>query len=175
MARQEARMFDTTGICSFAGDSQQLLLWSHYARSHEGFCAVFSTIQLLRAIVGMNIRDKREAYLFGVNYQKLYPRIRPISDGVEKSIRLALTTKSDEWSYEREFRFIMFHDTNRAVQFPQNVLARVLLGCRIKKEHRSEISEIVSRNFPNAEVLQAVRKRDKFALDFVPVQVSHEL
>ena len=77
------------------------LMWSHYAKSHRGFCIEFKYDHI-----------NADA----VTYQKEIPKLKIIDclrgstckDTLEKisdDLWLSLRTKLDEWSYEAEYRF----------------------------------------------------------------------
>jgi hypothetical protein len=69
------------------------LMWSHYARGHTGICLEFS----------------RKNIVFGAAQRIIYDEKLPRFDidRGEDQAHLMLTTKSDEWAYEREYRLIV--------------------------------------------------------------------
>jgi len=82
------------GVSCFTEDARHLLLWAHYARSHRGFVIGFNTdhpsFQSYGSLVQMNYSTRR-------------PRIDSQNfDGVLH----ALSFKSKEWKYEREWRIV---------------------------------------------------------------------
>jgi hypothetical protein len=87
------------GISCFAEDASNLLLWAHYGRSHTGFVIGFSTEHPSFQSYGQLVR---------VNYSPRRPQIdSPNSDAVLH----ALSIKSEEWSYEQEWRIVTPLDT----------------------------------------------------------------
>lgn len=89
-------------ICSFTVDNDNLLMWSHYADEHKGFCIEY------------DISDFRTCLDFR---NRLYPVIytselfKPQNYDFKKDEFWALELiaslfKAVEWSYEKEFRYI---------------------------------------------------------------------
>jgi hypothetical protein len=102
------------------------------------------------------------------NYMDLGEGDAPIVEFISKSI----STKSSDWSYEREWRLVLnskapavLSDTDRTFSVKPSVLTEVILGARMTSEVRNEILEVVSRRYPDVSVLDAEIK-NSFLLDF---------
>lgn len=106
------REISSVGVVSFSETSRNLLMWAHYADEHRGMCIGFSHDVL-------NILDKGDEYF--ERYHSISPRkikydnlrvdlkeLQKDPDFIyEKIIEKTLTTKSDEWIYEKEHRCIV--------------------------------------------------------------------
>jgi hypothetical protein len=82
-------------ICCFSEHWDSLLMWAHYADSHKGICLQF------------RYDDKKRppgCWFERVRYSTHYPKIDE-SKAIEFEETLLLT-KSAEWMYESEWRFI---------------------------------------------------------------------
>lgn len=106
------------GACCFSELGDDILMWSHYADGHRGVCFVFD-----RSIPPFSDAKK-------VQYQTKYP----ISEGksVDEILRALCLTKSDQWSYEREWRIL--RGEPGYVQYDEGGLCRVVCGCEISDE-----------------------------------------
>lgn len=92
------RLAETYGVVCFSEVDSELLMWSHYADSHRGVCLEFDASE--RPIIGW----KRWAY-HSVCYSS--NRVIDVAKiGIARAFELLLTTKSPDWSYERERRLI---------------------------------------------------------------------
>lgn len=79
-----------------------LLMWGHYARGHRGVC--------LKLAVNRDLLPSEGDLLEPVRYSTHYPETR-IGD-IEESWKPYLLTKSVEWLYEKEWRYIASYFEN---------------------------------------------------------------
>lgn len=97
---QDFPLFSNTGVISFTGNIDSILMWSHYADSHAGMRLEF---------------DKTHEFFHGSKpYDAYTGKLHPVvySQGRPKDIRISgkeiFTTKSKkDWEYENEFRLIV--------------------------------------------------------------------
>lgn len=84
-------------VCCFAEAVDSMLLWSHYADNHRGFCIEYE------GVVDENYLDR---HLYPILYTEKIPNIGNIIDAKFLSTELfsilGSTVKSIEWSYEKE-------------------------------------------------------------------------
>lgn len=100
------------GIVSFSETSRNLLMWAHYADEHYGMCIGFSRDVLSRLDTGSAFfSDYHSLSPVKVNYDNLRVDLKHLKsqDGFiyDNGLKLTLTTKSDEWIYEKEHRCIV--------------------------------------------------------------------
>ena len=94
-----------------------ILLWSHYAASHQGFCVEY--------------KDAVEKYLKSLPYYEndrsiSYEDAFPIDNGNPTN---AIFTKSRCWEYESEYRFIFKSEGLKIIKIdPCNVINAIYLG-----------------------------------------------
>lgn len=94
------------GCCCFSESNDHILMWSHYANGHRGFCLEFDT----------SYTPFREN-LFKVTYSSEYPKwkIASIAASTENGFRKDdirhLLHKYETWKYEKEWR--IFHNEAR--------------------------------------------------------------
>ncbi|MGK4568192.1 DUF2971 domain-containing protein [Flavobacterium sp. 3HN19-14] len=137
---------DFLGVVSFSGRWDSILMWSHYANYHQGFC------------IGFNEFTLRNSRLFGKGGNVIYTKDFPVFDPLNNDLNAALFKpfyKSLEWKYEEEYRmmniyFDMFpKKPNRIVTFQDEHIEEIILGLNISTKTKNEIIEIAKdRNFP---------------------------
>jgi hypothetical protein len=82
-------------FCSFSETHESSTMWAHYSANHQGFCLEYATA---------DFEPDNRLCLYPVRYSKQRP---PISSLIDKSASLRFRiNKSDEWSYECEWRLI---------------------------------------------------------------------
>lgn len=161
---------DKFGICSLSAKEDDILMWSHYAADHTGFCVGLDTEELLRI-------QKRQARLHEVlldlhriEYQDKIPDINffdAMMSHPKKSIVPFVATKSSHWDYEEEYRLLLYDHPNTAYPLGIRVVEEIILGCEVDKENREEVLSIVE-NRPKAgiSVYQAEKHEQRYELKF---------
>jgi len=132
----------------------QCLMWSHYTKSHKGFCLGFEFDKEFDSDMG-------EAHK--INYSKTYPELSPeifINNSRERNLLLleaTLATKSNEWQYESEIRYIKMASEGGygTYKFDRNKLKEVTIGANAKLSDKKELTDIISQHTPWIDVYQA--------------------
>lgn len=114
--------------CFFEGDSNNSLMWAHYANNHKGFCIEYELQQAAPEVFGFN----------RVNYVSLLPEIyaTELLFNPHETIARIVYSKSLEWSYEREWRYVEYQNTKtilkgKRVRMPSNLKpTRIITGAR---------------------------------------------
>jgi hypothetical protein len=151
-----------------------LLMWAHYAQNHEGIVIKFKCLREL---------DRPLCAAVPVNYQKKFP---VIVDDINKYIRhltgqeelpfddlfkYFASTKSDHWSYEKEWRCIgakrpgstELYELEKII--PEEVES-VFYGCRISERDRLDIEALIDRNTPEISVFTSEKDSEEYGLIF---------
>ena len=154
------------GIFSLTPSYYSLLMWSHYANSHKGFCIGFNVYRLLSFTSEYLYKKKGLSIaLFKVTYPSEYPIIN--SFALEQTDKLpSITTKSDVWSYEHEYRLILLNKANHKEELPKDIIRRVILGCKISSEDKKDIINILKNRKDAIHLYQAKLSENKYGLDF---------
>ena len=128
------------GICCLSKVKDNILMWSHYANKHQGFCLKFS-IEQNDALFGIELmrkkppQEQKKAAPLEVKYSKDYPFAKRLQeDLLEKTI----FTKAKQWAYEKEWRMIIM-DGVGSWHFPPQFLTGVIFGCSMSEEHKELI------------------------------------
>jgi hypothetical protein len=140
-------------VCCFSKRYNSILMWSHYAKKHQGYCLKFNTRKL-----DLNGRLRKVIY----RKKDKYPAVRPIdvaNGNMADVISRLLAVKHHGWKYEKEWR-LLTHET--AITYDRKAVEQVLLG--VKASHRLEAE--LKFHFPEAEFLRAKLSTDRFRLQF---------
>lgn len=163
--QRNMRMQQTLKVCSFCESPSQLLMWGHYADFHKGFCIEYDLSKW-----GLN--DIRRRLLCPVIYSnKLYDstehHIKSIINGRFNNLYpiISCATKSIEWSYEREWRFIFNIGPSFDKQnYRMDCQSKVYLGLRIEPKREQQILDICKAR--RISLFRAKQSFDKYELNF---------
>lgn len=176
----------------FTETNDSMLMWSHYANSHEGICVQYD--------LKNNFDDRCNArgHLYPVIYEDKRPIKRDISElvdsyrelcraveedytydcGLEMDDILPLfLVKGEDWKYEKEWRIIytkkQLYDEDLKELYSGNIkfecISAIYLGYRIHPEIRNNILEICRRiSTPERKirVYQAKLDNEKYKILF---------
>ncbi|CAJ1834627.1 hypothetical protein FICEBENF_02307 [Aeromonas hydrophila] len=99
---------DSICIASFSETQRNLLMWSHYAAQHKGICIGYDASMLTKE--GKNHSFKKVNYdsiLFDQEFlEEASGLINEDFHSADMIIDRLATTKSNDWSYEKEHRYI---------------------------------------------------------------------
>jgi hypothetical protein len=84
------------GVMCLSEFHDDVLMWAHYADAHRGVCLVFDPA------------DPFFATAQPVRYQTERPQVNPLVHSPEQMLDAAMFTKSEHWSYEREWRILQY-------------------------------------------------------------------
>lgn len=120
-------------------------------------------------------RPRNEAYL-GPDpiTDTAYKAVADESMNLMKTLwRQAFAVKPREWQYEGEHRLLIETDAGDKSPFlhryPRDAVRQIIVGERMPDTYRSQLVELVTREFPEARVLMAVRSKSSFAISFEDV------
>lgn len=153
-------------VCSFCESPEQLLMWSHYSDFHKGFCVEYN-------IGAWAINDNRRRILYPVIYQDNFydvtgHLIKQTESGHFNNLYPIISgaTKSKEWEYEKEWRFIFNIGPSFEKQnYSMNCQSKVFLGSRMNSSDKERILEICRRK--NIEVYQAKTSVSHYKMEFI--------
>jgi hypothetical protein len=158
--------FLKNGIGCFCEASDVILLWSHYAANHTGFCLEYD----------LSICNEDLKSIFHkVNYTMEYPKLNFhefLTPGMENTynyLKKTLYTKFKAWEYEKEWRLILPGFNNKAFNYPENFLSSIYLGCAIKEDDRQSILSVFSDKEYKPKIYQYKMSKYSFSLEFVPI------
>lgn len=145
------------GVFCLSKEPNNLLLWSHYANSHKGFCVGYNP-KIILEILGYPT-------LGPVNYCNIYPLLSAVEDPVKTSYTQVFN-KSIDWYYEKEYRYVKSNGANKKYDISQDAIAEIYLGCMISDENETIIKSIRDSNFPKAKLYKYEKSKNRFEMEF---------
>lgn len=126
-------------IGCFSETNKSILMWSHYAGKHTGFCVEYN-------IKGIPLDNDFNMNLFPVIYS-----VKPldlskalINKRVDVLGQILYLVKYIDWKYEKEWRYIGKTTISNKYTMPIKP-KRVYLGTMITEENENKIKEITNR------------------------------
>lgn len=117
------------GVASFTESNDDILMWSHYAEFHSGFCLEF------------DINGADQTFFNKVIYSTEYPGLDFLEfPDFGKMFNKQLITKSPHWSYEKEVRCIRT-DGNRLHPY-FGKLRGIIFGAKTREDDKEKIKDI---------------------------------
>jgi hypothetical protein len=107
-------MLRSIGVIPLSETSRNLLMWAHYANNHQGFCIGYES-RLLKKEHSLDDRLPISTHPIKIMYNNCRFDFTNISlnmngshhEKLKSILYHVLTTKSDEWIYEKECRIIL--------------------------------------------------------------------
>ncbi|MDY1046982.1 DUF2971 domain-containing protein [Pseudomonas coleopterorum] len=153
-----AAQMATIGVLCLTESPSEILMWSHYAQYHKGFCIEY------RVDEGSLL----ESMARPVRYTEIYPSLSlknlPV-DADENFIDICVHTKASQWSYEREWR-VMAPVGAKLYRAPAPASA-IIFGARMPDEDKRVIYELLSPK-SSIEFREAHLLEDVFGIGFRP-------
>lgn len=114
-----------SSIKDYPATTESILLWSHYADSHRGFCVEFTD----------DIKEAKDIEFTPsmVNYVDSLPDKDSLNSYDKKSIKdkeRILYWKGKIWAYENELR-LCFSGANKFHEIPQGCIKKIYCGCKM--------------------------------------------
>jgi hypothetical protein len=153
------KIISQLGIYSLTRAPDDILMWSHYAASHTGFCLQFND-------------DPNNPFIGRaqpVIYSGEYPVVNPFTQDYTVRMEKSVLTKADHWSYEQEWRIIDHNDGPGLKYFPAMLLVGVIFGYRMSSEHKALIRKWCEGRSPLPVFYQASLKSGRYGVDIKPL------
>ena len=160
---EQFREYTDKGIICLTTDPKNILMWSHYADNHRGYCLQFNTKSVFA-------RAKK------IDYLSHPPEVDVYTTTNEKWYKAYLLTKFKTWKYESEYRLVVKHTSKTGKDvfyiFSEKDLSGVIFGCRMNSIRRQQITEWLKTWKENKDVklYEAIPNKDEYAVDIVPVK-----
>lgn len=149
------------GLYCLSEVCDSILMWSHYADNHQGFCLEFA---------GEDPEELPFPLCWPVTYQKELPVLDTTvtMDDIytDEIVRVGLMTKYSDWAYEKEWRALETSGPGLR-PFSPGTLTGVILGARMSTEDREKVLAWVGHHSMPLKVSEARLSRDRFALEIV--------
>lgn len=158
-AREDAlRKLESVGMYCLSRIRDSILMWSHYACDHRGYCLEF------------NATDHMFKEAQCVHYSDDYPAVEFYSTPIEKQVELVFLTKYLGWRYEQEWRIIDFRNGSGIKPYPRDLLTGVVFGTRMPDSDKALIRSWVNRRGHNVKFYQCTQNDRKFTIDISEIE-----
>jgi len=183
------KMMNTFGIYCLSEVNDEILMWSHYADNHRGFCIGFNSLNesftprpnIFKLNYTEEYSDLNDPSLVLEFYEEMYYQNAhlPESEWHEKYVNLmkkvkviddwkmacaVMTDKSSRWAYEREFRLIS--RSSGLKTFKPEHMESITFGLRTSHEDRKQIMEACrNSNKQHVKYFQAKKAPGGFGLE----------
>ena len=144
------------GVSCFSKNNSNLIMWSHYADSHQGFCLEFNT----------NFEPFSKS--FEVIYKSEIPDIKAdllFSNDVESEfLQKLLSFKSIDWEHEEEIR-IIHQESNKSFYYPASSLKAIYFGVRANQSDIEIICSIIKSQNPTVKFYRMKKQEMIFGIE----------
>lgn len=178
------QLHEEVGVLCFSEKCDDILMWSHYAKSHTGLCVEFS-------------RSRYLTFALRVQYVEEYPTLdffkamddmqQPFSAQARSVVDRIYLSKAIDWKYEKEWRLPAFvgpynrqpsedvpsdllYGGKGLHDFPTNLITRVFLGCRMMDPDKEEVMEWIRRGPAKPKIYEARANEGSYTLDMLELR-----
>lgn len=125
-------------VCCFSETNKSVIMWSHYANNHQGFCLEYDFLELPYS-------DIRNRMLFPVFYSEQRYDMTQLFLNKKNDPSIALKAslhKSLDWAYEKEWRMVISGGVLNECEYHVPKPNAVYLGSRLLEEKAETIKQI---------------------------------
>lgn len=160
------------GVLSLSSDPSNITMWSHYADNHQGICIGYDPKKLF-----VHLPNEAIDWLYPVDYQP--------QDNITRNAYLLYAmcgmwysseaafdlffkmacTKTDEWKYESEWRFINPENGGNIFNLNIDAISSITFGLKTSSETKSAISHILRYHNKKTKFFQTIRKNSFIGLE----------
>ncbi|MEL7672098.1 hypothetical protein SDC9_67563 [bioreactor metagenome] len=149
---------DKIKCCCFSLTNRNYLLWSHYGKSHRGFCIEFDFEECIQNSIKNNVHivnyNGKKLYGFKVDYNSYelevsFSKSNKILN-LNQSIEL-VRHKFADWEYEKEYRFITEQSEPGFIEIPSESIKSITYGYNISDQRMKYLDKRIKRMGINLE------------------------
>jgi hypothetical protein len=158
-----------TGIFCASRKHTDILMWSHYAKSHTGICIEFD-VEKLRQIPGILALPIQYAESVNIYLRNIYSYVFAKAWMDEEKvlahnpIHVIASTKYHCWCYEEEYRFLLPGKAKQLVDLPAHTVRSVVFGSRVSKTDEALVRAVLEK-WPTIKFARAEEDPRKFAVN----------
>jgi hypothetical protein len=152
------------GVLSLSSCNDSILMWSHYADFHKGFCIGFKTNSFgfpgdaIKEVIYTEEINKNFILEFFLSQDSSEERY------IDESEKMEILTKYIDWKYEKEWRVKAIKGLGT---YPDSGVGEIIFGLRMDDNHKNILREILKNK--NVAFFQAVEGANEFMLEIRPV------
>lgn len=136
---------ETYGVTCFSEKDDSLLMWAHYANNNRGICVEYDLRKINQELhfTPIPIVYSKKRVIFDK-----FNLMNSENDTIRILIK-SITTKSDEWTYENEWRIIRekqtcendWDESRKGALLEMISPSAIILGCATTKEFENDVKE----------------------------------
>lgn len=171
----------STGVLCLSSKPDNILMWSHYADSHLG------------VVLTINVKNHFFSNVRNISYERKRPSIDINYDYKSEKDQLEygkniFFTKSEDWSYESEFRDIKLLSTGLhsdqkdrlglpivLFDFPQEIIKGLIFGSRLTKDSKNEIFRIINLLGYHIDYQEALLDKEFYKINIEPFNPNRNI
>lgn len=177
--KQEIKSFCSTfeamrnemGIVCLSESDESLLMWAHYANNHHGMCVEYDLMEINKQLYFTPVP------IIYSNDRVCFSTLNPDTarnDSVALFLR-SITSKSEEWSYEHEWRIIRdeaacgdrWDSKKKGALLDMIRPSSITLGCAAEEEFEKNVREYCEEN--RIPLYKMQKDKSLYKLNKVPV------
>jgi hypothetical protein len=164
--RYRNSLLEDCGVQCMTEKHLNLLMWSHYSNCHKGICVEFDTNEMLK-----HVNDK--IWCNKVIYKKEYPSLKVVFNNdqnkIDKFGTSILRIKSNDWSYEKEWRIVFPSVTkfypNRLIPIPKESIKKIFLGLEMEDNCKYNLVKLIKVNYAKDQIFEMKKSLHSFDLE----------
>lgn len=150
-----ARWLAKVGLFCLSRVRDNILMWSHYADQHRGYCLQFEATD--------------HTYMFSeaqpISYSDDYPAVQFHSAQSSEQVQLSFLSKYRGWSYEQEWRVIDTKNGSGLRSYPPELLRGVIFGLRMPDSDKIRIREWMKQRGHSVKFYECRQDDRRFQID----------
>ena len=159
LSNEYNRYIENIKVCCFAEDNDSILMWSHYANEHKGFCIEYDFDEMSQMC----------SHIYPIKYQQKLCKLIDFNNKNDSIIE-PIITKYIDWKYEKEWRMINYCKNENYVDKIDDKTYRyklpnpigIYMGCKISQEHEKKLEELCRKK--NIKLYRMVMEPSEFKL-----------
>jgi len=137
-------------IYCLSEDNKNILMYSHYAGKHTGFCLEFS-----------NLHEYPFNLILPVHYDSKMSRFQ-YDMTAEETIRY-VTFKAEDWKYEKEYRAFQNYKEHK-FDFNPECITSIIFGCKMVEDDKKLLKSWAKKGKLSVQYKEASMIKNTFAL-----------
>ena len=142
---------DVVKACCFSKTYSNYLMWSHYGKSHQGYCIEFDfpNLEFEKEVDSISkiMLDGKMVHAFSVEYSPYLVEAEKKSSNHfnrQQTINI-LSHKYDIWDYEQEYRFIVFSNDCIKIRIPKEAITGVYYALNVTESELTKEKKYISK------------------------------
>jgi len=142
-------IYDKIRISCFTQTPYSMLMWSHYANNHKGFCIEYKWSDDYKKY--SDIINNIFPVIYTDSRKNLVDFFISLDEGNHKKedlwniYKYGLLSKSLDWKYQKEWRLLTYENAKNDYNYRFFDINKIYLGCKMEKEERSRVIGICNK------------------------------